>query len=190
MVDGGGEIRVGDRLSLGIGDRHQRHVAEADIQRLDVVKVLPSVQSGHRPIGDRPKQREVKLVDVEMQDIEFVGHLAHAVEHQHVVRNRIPYIRVQSQCHRHAAHQLGAGNRIAAGKQGHVVTLPNQFVGEIGHDSLATTIQPRWHALHERRDLRNFHVFLSRRTGYERNVLRCEKFPRSAAETAARQPSG
>jgi hypothetical protein len=55
----------------------------------------------------------------------------------------------------------------------------DQLVGEIGGDSLAAAIKPRRHALHERRDLRNFHIFLSARAGSDRNVLRCAKFRNS-----------
>ena len=36
-------------------------------RRLEVVKVLPTLQGGHGPIGDRSKQRKVKLIDVEVQ---------------------------------------------------------------------------------------------------------------------------
>ena len=54
-------------------------------------------------------------------------------------------------------HQGGAGDGIAARKQRHIVTQPDQFIGEIGDYSLGSTIKPRRHALHERRDLGNFH---------------------------------
>jgi hypothetical protein len=129
------------------------------------VQVLAAVQCGDGAVRDRPEQRKVKLVDVEVEDVELIRHLAHAVEHQHVIRDGIPHVGVEAQRDRHATHQVRAGNRIAAGKQRDVVTLPDQFVGKIGNDTLATTIQPRRHALHERRDLCNFHEFLSERTG-------------------------
>jgi hypothetical protein len=32
-------------------------------------------------MGDRSKQWKVKLIDVEVQNVEFVSELAHAVEH-------------------------------------------------------------------------------------------------------------
>jgi hypothetical protein len=55
----------------------------------------------------------------------------------------------------------------------------DQLIGEIGGDSLAAAVKSRRHALHERRDLRNFHIFLSARTGSDRNVLRWAKFRNS-----------
>jgi hypothetical protein len=39
------------------------------------------------------------------------------------------------------------------------MTLSDQFVGEVRDDSLGPTIEPRRHTLHERRNLRNFHIF-------------------------------
>jgi hypothetical protein len=60
------EVGVGDRPPLVIGDRHQRHLAEAEIERLEVGKVLPTVKSCHRPVGHLAKQREMELVDMEM----------------------------------------------------------------------------------------------------------------------------
>jgi hypothetical protein len=60
------EVGVGDRPALVIGDRHQRHLAEAEIERLEVGKILPTVKSRHRPIGHLAKRREMKLVDMEM----------------------------------------------------------------------------------------------------------------------------
>ena len=64
MVNRGDEIRFCNRLSLGIGDRDQRHVAEADVKRFEVVQVLPTVQGGHGAMGDRSKQWKVKLIEV------------------------------------------------------------------------------------------------------------------------------
>ena len=101
------------------------------------MQILAAVQRGHGAIGDRPKQRKMELVDVEMQDVEFIRLLAHPVEHQHVVGNRVADIGVEPQRHRYARHQFGAGDRIAAGEQRHIVTQPDQLVGEIGDNSLA-----------------------------------------------------
>ena len=64
---------LGLGLAAGVGDRHQRHVGEGVVQLFHVVQVLSSVQGGDRAVGDGPKHREVKLVDVEMEDIEFVA---------------------------------------------------------------------------------------------------------------------
>src|SRR5262249_12283279 len=106
----------------------------------------------------------MKLIDVEVQNVEFFGVLPHAVEHQHVIRNWVTNIGVQPQRHRYARHQMGAGNGVSAGEKRHLVAQADQLISEIGDDSLAATIKPWRHALHERRDLRDFHIFLSTRT--------------------------
>src|SRR5262249_13453943 len=71
VIDGTRKIGVRDRFALRVGDRHQRHVAESDIERLEIVQILPAVQGGHGPVGDWPKQRKLKLVDVEVQNVEL-----------------------------------------------------------------------------------------------------------------------
>jgi hypothetical protein len=40
-----------------------------------------------------------------------------------------------------------------------IVTQLDQFIRAIGNNSLGPAIEPRRHALHKRRDLRNFHVY-------------------------------
>ena len=80
-MNGRDEIGVGDRPPLVIGDRHQRHLAEAKIERLEVGRVLPTVKSGHRVICHLGKKRKMKLVDVEMQNVEVFRELAYSVEH-------------------------------------------------------------------------------------------------------------
>ena len=180
MIDGTHKVRVRDRLALRVGDRHQRHVAESDIERLEIVQVLPAVKGRHGPVGHRPKQRKMKLVDVEVKNVKFLGVFPHAVEHQHVIRNRVTNIVVETQRHGYARHQMGAGNGVPAGEQRHFVAQSDQLIGEIRDDSLASAIKPRRHALHERRDLRNFHIFLSTRTRSVRNVPCCQKFPAAA----------
>ena len=52
----------------------------------------------------------MKLVDMEVQDVEVVGALAHAIEHEHVVRDRIAYAGVEPQRLGHAGHQIGRRN--------------------------------------------------------------------------------
>ena len=93
-----------------------------------------------------------------MQNVEFICELAHAVEHQHVVGDYIAHIGVETQRLRNASHEIRARHGITAGKQGHVMAQSHKLIGDIGDNSLGTTIQPGWHALHERRNLRNFHV--------------------------------
>ena len=138
--------------------RHQRHVSKPNIERLEVGKVLPAVNCCQRPIGHLVKQRKMKLIDMEMQDVKFFSEAAYPVEHQHVIGDRITDVPVETQCCGRAAHELGSGDEVRACEQGHLVTQSDQLIREIGNNSLCPAIKPRRHALHKRRNLRNFHV--------------------------------
>ena len=161
VMDGRREIRVRHRAALRVGDRDQRHVVEADIERQQIGQVLAAVQRRDGPARDRAEQREMKLVDVEMQDVEIVGALAHAIEHQHVIGNGIAHAGVEPQRLRHAGHEVGRRDRIAAGKQRHVMAERHQFFGQVGDDPLGAAIEPWGNAFDQRRDLRDFHYCFS-----------------------------
>ena len=105
MVDGGDEIGVRDRRALTVGDRDQRHFVEAEIERPQVRQILPAVQRRQSAAGERPKEGKMELVDVEMENVELVGTFAHAIQHEHVIRNGVSHVRVESQRRRRATHK-------------------------------------------------------------------------------------
>src|ERR1700730_3427151 len=122
VMYGRDKVGLGDRPPLVVGDRDQRHLAKSDIERLEIGKVLSAVKSRHGAICHLGKKRKMKLVDVEMQNVEFFRELAYSVEHKHVIEDRVANIAVQAQCHGGAAHQLGGGDGVRACEQGHLVT--------------------------------------------------------------------
>ena len=113
VMHGRDEVGLGDRLPLITGDRDQRHFAKADIEWLEIGKILPAVKGCQRAIGRLGKKRKVKLVDVEMQNVESFREPSYPVEHQHVIRDWVANIAVETQCHGRATHQLGSGNEVA-----------------------------------------------------------------------------
>ena len=121
VVDGRREVGVRHRAALSVGDRDQRHVVEAQIEREQIGQVLAAVQRGDSAARDRPEQREMELIDMEMQDVEVVGALADAIEHQHVIGDRIADAGVEPQRLGHAGHEIGRRDRIAAREQRHVM---------------------------------------------------------------------
>jgi hypothetical protein len=54
-------------------------------------------------------------------------------------------------------YELCGCDRIGTCKQGHIMPQTDQFVSQVGYDAFGTSIQPWWHALDDRRNLRNFH---------------------------------
>ena len=131
MVHGSDEIGVRDRRALTVGDRDQRHFVEAEIERPQVRQILPAVQRRQSAAGQRPKQRKMELVDVEVQNVEIVGTFAYAVQHQHVIRNRIAHIRIEPQRRRRATNKPRGRHGIAACEQGHVMTQADEFLRKI-----------------------------------------------------------
>jgi hypothetical protein len=85
------------------------------------------VQGGHSAVGHRPEQWELKLVDVEVQNIEVAGVLAYTVEHQHIIGNWIFNSGIKPQGFWDAGHKGTGRNGITAGEKSDVVPECNQF---------------------------------------------------------------
>src|SRR2546423_4936616 len=103
------------------------------------------------------KQGKMQLVDVEMQNVELIGLVIDPVEHEHVIGDRIVDVGIQPQRRWNTTYELCGCDRISTCKQRHIMPQTDQFVSEVGYDAFGTAIQPWWHALDERRNLRNFH---------------------------------
>ena len=103
------------------------------------------MQCGHGAAREFVKNREVKLVNVKVQDVELRCHLTHFVEHQHVVRNGIAHRWIEPKSMCAARHELGAGDGIPAGEQRDVMALRHQCLGEIADDSLRASVEARRH---------------------------------------------
>ena len=157
VVDGCREVRIRHRPALIVGDRDQRHVVKAQIERKKIGQVLAAMQCSDSAARDRPEQRKLKLVDMEVHDIEVVSALAHAIEHQHVIGNRVADAGVEPQRLGHARHQIRRRDRIAAREQRHVVAERHQLLGEVGNDPLSAAVKPWRHAFDQGRDLRDLH---------------------------------
>ena len=115
------------------------------------------MQRGDGAARDRPEQRKLELVDMEVQNVEILGALADAIEHQHVVGNGIPDARVEPQRLRHAGHEIGRRDRIAAREQCNLMAERHQLLGQVRDDPLGAAIKPWRNAFDQRRDLRDFH---------------------------------
>ena len=110
VKDGAHKMNVRYRAPLGVGDRDQRHVVEPRIKRVQIREVLTAVQRSDSAARDVPKQWEMELIDVEMQDVKLVGSLADAIEHQHVVRDRIAHAGIETERLRDARNEIGRGD--------------------------------------------------------------------------------
>jgi hypothetical protein len=154
----------GDRPALRLGHRDQRHLGKALVEVPEVRQVLAAMQRRQRAAGLIAENGEMELVDVEVQDVELIGHAAHLVEHHHVMGDGIAHGRVEAQRLGRTGHEPRRGDRIAAGEQRDIVALCDQRVSQVGHDPFGAAIELRRNPFHQRCDLGDLH-------GSERTVL-------------------
>ncbi len=103
------------------------------------------------------EQRKLKLVDVEMENVELGRPRSNFVEHEHVIGDRIANGCIQAQRSRHTWHEFRSGVTVAAGKQRHVVALRNKLLGQIENYALGSPVELRRHTLNQRGDLGDLH---------------------------------
>ena len=104
----------------------------------------------------------MKMVGVEMQDVEPVGLLPHHLNLQHGMRQRIGSRRIQPQRLARTGDEPGPGLRVPAREQRHVVAHRDQLVGQPRHHSLGTAVELGRHALGQWGDLGDAHAGLHR----------------------------
>ena len=84
-------------FALVIGDRNQRHFAEAGIERLEIPQILSAVKRGQGPGRQRAEKGEMEQIDVKMENVKLVRALADLINHQHEVRNGVAHRRIKAQ---------------------------------------------------------------------------------------------
>src|SRR6516164_439737 len=125
------EIGVGNRETLRIRNRYERHFAETKIEWPEIRHILPAMRRGEGALRYVTKQRKMELIDVEVEDVEIVDEFVHPVEHEHVIRNGVAHVRIQPQRLRDARHQVGGRYRVSAREQRHVVTEAGELISQV-----------------------------------------------------------
>ena len=110
-------------------------------------------------VGCREKQRERIVVEMEVQEVEFlvVAFLPHALQHHHVQRVGIAHRSVEAQRLRPGRVEFRRGLRIAAGEQRDVVSERDQFLGQPVHHPFGAAIKLGGDSLRQRSNLRDAH---------------------------------
>ena len=80
---------------------------------------------------------------MKMKNVEFLGPLAHIINHQHEVRNGVAHRRIKAKRASTAGNQLGARDRVPTCKQRHIVAKPDKFFAQVGNNPLSATIETR-----------------------------------------------
>jgi hypothetical protein len=103
-------------------------------------------------------QRKMKVSSVKMNQIELINVLNDVIYQKDFPRHGIFAAFIFPQRPLARCNKPRICNRIAAGKQGHVVSGANQFLSEVRHDPFRSSIVFRRHALNEWRNLSNSHI--------------------------------
>ena len=96
-----------------------------------------------------------------MNDVEISFPAPDPIKHHQVIDKRIFDPVIAPERHLTTRLQGCSSARIAAGKQCHLVPLPDQLFGQVGDDTLATAIEPRRTTFVQRSDLRDSHGVLT-----------------------------
>ena len=132
MMNGGNPSGVRQRMSLCVGNRHDRHVLELTIHRLEFFYVQSPVQ--RRDMRNRwqpAHDGKVKLRNVEMNDVKLIRKSSNLFEHEDVRSNQVTARASQAECLRTYRDQSGRSTRVTAGEEGDLMTKPHEFVTQI-----------------------------------------------------------
>lgn len=143
VINGRKPVGLRQRLTLVVGDRHDRRFVERAEDWLQFWQIETAVHGRQERHRLAREQRERVIVDVKMQHIEFVSAAADFFQQQHVGRHRVADGRVEAQRLRPEGFELRRRLRITAREQRDVVTGLNQRLGQIGHHALRTAVELR-----------------------------------------------
>src|SRR5690606_13903676 len=124
----------------------------------EVLHVQAPMQCGESLVGHILEEGHVDEVDMEVQNIEFVGTGTNFV-HQCKMRGEIGFARcpVESNSLITDWDQLRLGLRLYGRKEGDVMPEVDQCIGEISDDAFRAAIEAWWHGFIERGNLGDFH---------------------------------
>ncbi len=142
VKDGCPPVGPWQRPALSVRNRYQRHLPELTIDPAQLGKIQPSVQRGQLRNTLASRGCKMQVIDVKVNHVEFVRAPVDLIQHDHVVRQRIPAIRIQPQRAFAGSHQLRRRNRVPAGEQSNLVSLPDQFLCQVRDYALRSAVKP------------------------------------------------
>jgi hypothetical protein len=117
------------------------------------------MQGGERVEAELAHAGEMQVINVEVQHVELGGEVDHVLHHGDVVRHGVVAPRIEPQPARRHGVQPRRGHGIGGGEQGDVLAHVHQRLGKVRHHPLGTAIELRRHALVQRRDHGNPHIY-------------------------------
>lgn len=114
----------------------------------------------HRPARDVAHNGKMQIIGAKVEDVECLRPLPHRLQQGHVMRQGVFYLSIEPKCLPAARDQSSRGHRIAAGKQGDLMTLANELFRDPGDDALGAAVGRRRDAFDQWSHLRNLHLKL------------------------------
>src|ERR1700733_1054242 len=115
---------------------------------------MESSYAGQRTIAG---QREMHVIDMEMNDIEFGSHTHHVIQHGDVMGQMVDGIFTEPERSLCCGNELRGSLRVSAGEQSYLMALRDQLFGQERNDPFRTSIHFRWNTLIQGGYLGNFH---------------------------------
>ena len=157
------QLACGTGRRCAFGDRNHGNVGEGREHRLVLGQIEPAVQRGQERGRLPGEQRERIVVEMEVQEVEFlvVTFLPDALQHHHMQRVGIANRSVEPQRLRPCRVEFRGGLGIAAGEQRDVVSQCDKFLGQPVHHPFGAAIQFGGNSLRQRSNLRDAHLTVS-----------------------------
>src|SRR6267143_5554643 len=137
-------------------NRDNGHVGKLVVERRQIGQVEPAVQGGHVRKGSATRQREMKVVDMEMNDVELIEALKDLLQQEDMMGKGVDCL-AQSQRARRDWNQVCGCLGIAAGKKCDLFSLPHELFRQIRDNALRSAVTVWRDAFIERRYLSYFH---------------------------------
>src|SRR5439155_8810255 len=157
MVDGRrpGDAQPLQGQALGMADRYERLVAKVAEHRVDAGQIEAAMEGVQAGASREPSEGKSQVADMGVDDVK-VPRALEDLGHFHDVRGELVVDGgIEAQGVRRGRHQRGPRARISAGKEGDLMSAPDELLGEIGDDALGASVERRGHTLVKRRDLRD-----------------------------------
>src|SRR5437660_9538743 len=111
---------------LGMRNGDNRHIGKLVVNRRQIAQVKPAMQRGHLGKRNATRQREVKIVDMEMNDVELVEALKDLLQQDDVMSKGVHCL-TQSERARGDWNQVRGCLGIAAREKRNVFSQPYEL---------------------------------------------------------------
>src|SRR4029077_130153 len=126
MVNRSNPLSLRQWAPLRMRNGDNRHIGKLVVNRWQIGQVEPAVQGGQVRKRSATRQREVKIVDMEMNDVELIESLKDLLQQDDMMGKGV-YRLTQSQRSRGDWNQVRGCLRIAAGEKCNLFSQPHEL---------------------------------------------------------------